>query len=243
MEAAQALGQLAQHKPDQPGAAPALAALEAAFTGKDGRPRRCAQAVASALAGNHSGSAWLLGLEQKKRLPDDVRQRRGPAAAQQPLSATCKTRRWSLFPPPPKMDPKKLPPIAVLAKRVGDAVKGKALLAASAKNDMQCLKCHTIRGAGGQVGPDLSMIGKKASRENLYESILLPSKAIADQYLQWKIDKNDGLSDQRPHRRGNADLDHAARRQRQGHENRQKGHRYADEAGRVADAGEHRRRT
>ncbi len=92
------------------------------------------------------------------------------------------------------MDLKKLPPIAVLAKRVGDAAKGKALLAASVKNDMQCLKCHTIRGAGGQVGPDLSMIGKKASRENLFESILYPSKAIADQYLQWKIDKTDGIS-------------------------------------------------
>ncbi len=99
-----------------------------------------------------------------------------------------------LFPPPPKIDPKKLPAIAVLVRRQGDAAKGKRLLEASAKNDMQCLKCHTVRGAGGQVGPDLSVIGKKASRENLYESIILPSKAIADQYLQWKIDKNDGIS-------------------------------------------------
>ncbi len=36
VEAALSLGQLAQRKSDQPGAAPALAALEAAFTGKDG---------------------------------------------------------------------------------------------------------------------------------------------------------------------------------------------------------------
>src|SRR5262249_38859474 len=47
----------------------------------------------------------------------------------------------------------------------------------------QCLRCHTIRGLGGNVGPDLSVIGKKASRENLFESILYPSKAIADQYI------------------------------------------------------------
>ena len=99
-----------------------------------------------------------------------------------------------LFPPPPKIDLKKLPAIAVLIKRQGDAEKGKKLLEASAKNDMQCLKCHTIHGVGGQVGPDLSVIGKKASRENLYESILYPSKAIADQYLQWKIDQVDGIS-------------------------------------------------
>ena len=31
------------------------------------------------------------------------------------------------------------------------------------------------------------MIGKKASRENLFESILQPSKAIADQYVNWQI--------------------------------------------------------
>jgi putative heme-binding domain-containing protein len=43
------------------------------------------------------------------------------------------------------------------------------------------------RGVGGQVGPDLSMIGKKASRENLYESLLIPSKAIADQYIQHQV--------------------------------------------------------
>jgi putative heme-binding domain-containing protein len=44
-----------------------------------------------------------------------------------------------------------------------------------------------VRGVGGQVGPDLAMIGKKASRENLYESILIPSKAIADQYIQHSV--------------------------------------------------------
>ncbi len=190
--AALSLGQLAQRKSDQPGAAPALAALRTAFASK-GADLGERQAVASALAGNHSGSAWLIGLEQKKRLPDDVRNDVARLLRNSPFR-DLHDKALALFPPPPKMDLKKLPPIAVLARRRGDAARGKALLAASAKNDMQCLKCHTIRGAGGQVGPDLSMIGKKASRENLYESILLPSKAIADQYLQWKIDKMDGVS-------------------------------------------------
>jgi putative heme-binding domain-containing protein len=59
---------------------------------------------------------------------------------------------------------------------------------------MQCLKCHTIRGFGGNIGPDLSVIGKKASRDNLFESILYPSKAIADQYLTWQIETTKGLA-------------------------------------------------
>lgn len=37
------------------------------------------------------------------------------------------------------------------------------------------------------------MIGKKASRENLFESILYPSKAIADQFVTWVIETNKGL--------------------------------------------------
>jgi putative heme-binding domain-containing protein len=97
-----------------------------------------------------------------------------------------------LFPPPGKLDPKKFPAIAVLAKRQGDAEKGRKLLAATLTNEAQCLKCHTVRGVGGQVGPDLSMIGKKASRENLIESILLPSKAIADQFIQWRVETKNG---------------------------------------------------
>ena len=59
---------------------------------------------------------------------------------------------------------------------------------------MQCLKCHTVRGVGGSIGPDLSMIGKKASRENLFESILYPSKAIADQYVNWNVETKKGVT-------------------------------------------------
>ena len=99
-----------------------------------------------------------------------------------------------LFPAPGKLDPKKLPAIAVLAKRIGNAVRGEAIFKASCQERGAMPACHSIRGVGGNIGPDLSMIGKKASKENLYDSILTPSKAIADQYLQWKINTLDGKS-------------------------------------------------
>jgi putative membrane-bound dehydrogenase-like protein len=190
--AAQALGQLAQRKADQPGATQALTTLQNAFANKD-QNTALRDTAASALAGTRPGSAWLLHLEEKKQLPDALRNDVARLLRNSPYP-DLQNKALVLFPPPAKIDPKKLPSIAVLVKRHGDAEKGKKLLEASAKNDMQCLKCHTIHGVGGQVGPDLSVIGKKASRENLYESILYPSKAIADQYLQWKIDKVDGIS-------------------------------------------------
>src|SRR5439155_27002201 len=92
-----------------------------------------------------------------------------------------------LFPAPGKLNPKALPAMAELAKRTGDAARGKLVWDASLAGAAQCAKCHTVRGVGGQVGPDLSMIGKKGGKENLLESILLPSKAIADQYIQQSI--------------------------------------------------------
>jgi putative heme-binding domain-containing protein len=45
-----------------------------------------------------------------------------------------------------------------------------------------CLKCHRINTAGGQVGPDLTQVGKRFDRRALLESILLPSKIIDPKY-------------------------------------------------------------
>ena len=98
------------------------------------------------------------------------------------------------YPPAAKLDIDRLPEISVLAKKRGDIERGKAILAASANNDAACLKCHTINGVGGKIGPDLSAIGTKASRENMLESILYPSKAIADQFVQWNVVTKKGVA-------------------------------------------------
>lgn len=96
------------------------------------------------------------------------------------------------FPTTAKLDVAGLPPLSVLAARRGDATNGQRLLFASLSSELQCLKCHAVRGVGGAIGPDLSQIGTKASRENLYESILHPSKAIADQFVQWSVTTGQG---------------------------------------------------
>lgn len=98
------------------------------------------------------------------------------------------------FPTTTKLDIKKLPALSVLAARHGDAERGKQILAASLKGDAQCMKCHAVKGTGGNVGPDLATIGTKASRENLLESILYPSKAIADQFAQWNVTTTRGVT-------------------------------------------------
>lgn len=46
----------------------------------------------------------------------------------------------------------------------------------------QCFKCHRFAGIGGMVGPDLSAVGRRFSKHDLLESLLVPSKVISDQY-------------------------------------------------------------
>jgi len=42
-----------------------------------------------------------------------------------------------------------------------------------------CATCHTVRGKGGQVGPDLTAIGVNYKRQDLVTSVLEPSRTIA----------------------------------------------------------------
>jgi putative membrane-bound dehydrogenase-like protein len=190
----QALGQLLDARGRTNAATkPAADALRGLVLGQDKTPVVLREAAVSALAGSRAGTQWLLELHDKKQLPDELKKSAGIVLRNSQFP-DLRNKAMLAFPPPGKIDLKKLPSIPVLATRKGDASRGKAILAASLKGETQCLKCHTVRGVGGQIGPDLSMIGKKASRENLLESILYPSKAIADQYVNWNVETKKGLT-------------------------------------------------
>ena len=51
----------------------------------------------------------------------------------------------------------------------------------------QCFQCHRVDGEGRNVGPDLSRIGQKYGRRELYESIINPSAAIGHEYQPWVL--------------------------------------------------------
>jgi putative heme-binding domain-containing protein len=169
----------------------ALKALQQAVIGK--ATPELKQAAITALAGNRTGTGWLLQLAEKKELAEELKPFVGRLLRNSPFQGE-RNKALQIFPAPGKLDPKKLPAFSELAKRTGNAENGKAILAKSATSELQCMKCHVVNGTGGKIGPDLSAIGKKGSKEDLYNSLILPSKAIADQYLSWKVDTDDGLS-------------------------------------------------
>jgi quinoprotein glucose dehydrogenase len=59
----------------------------------------------------------------------------------------------------------------------GNAEAGKKVFAERA--EVSCVRCHKVQGEGGEVGPELTGLGKKNGRAYLLTSILYPNAAIA----------------------------------------------------------------
>lgn len=72
----------------------------------------------------------------------------------------------------------------------GNVSGGRELFTRSA--NLRCAACHRVDGAGSTLGPDLSGIGKKYSREQILEQLLQPSKTIDPRYATQVVETSDG---------------------------------------------------
>jgi len=146
-------------------------------------------AAVTALGRNAPGQKLLLGMVEQNNLAADLRF----AAANVLLSSaddairTTAGKRLSL---PAAAGGEPLPPIAALIQRSGDAARGKELYATIGT----CAKCHKVKGEGKEVGPDLSEIGSKLSKEAMYVSILDPSAGVSVNYETWLARTLDGTT-------------------------------------------------
>jgi uncharacterized repeat protein (TIGR03806 family) len=77
-----------------------------------------------------------------------------------------------------------------ILKLAGDAKRGQALFHQSTA--LQCRTCHKVGQEGTDLGPDLTLIGKKLDRAKLLESILQPSKEIDPKFQSWQVETNTG---------------------------------------------------
>lgn len=57
-----------------------------------------------------------------------------------------------------------------------------------------CSTCHTIRGEGGNVGPDLTQVGNRFSPKDILEHTIDPGKEVSDQYAATVFTMKDGSS-------------------------------------------------
>lgn len=71
----------------------------------------------------------------------------------------------------------------------GNAERGERILR---RAELSCMKCHSIAGAAGGVGPDLSSVGLSAPVDYVINSILVPDQAIKEQFHTLVVATNDG---------------------------------------------------
>jgi putative heme-binding domain-containing protein len=76
-----------------------------------------------------------------------------------------------------------------LANR-GDPKRGKALF--DDRQGVGCIKCHRVNGTGGEGGPDLTRIAGNYGRAELVESVLFPSKQVAEGFRTTTLALADG---------------------------------------------------
>jgi len=156
------------------------------FDGKENPMDRRIAAV-RALGKTSSGAGDLLWRVENKRNDPDL---------EPVIAATLHGAPWEWareraakhFPLPPSKDAKPMPSIADLMKRSGNIENGAVVFAGTGT----CAKCHIVNGKGIEIGPDLSEIGDKLSREAMFESILFPSAGISHNYENWIVAKDDG---------------------------------------------------
>jgi putative heme-binding domain-containing protein len=151
------------------------------------RPLAVRAAAVAALGRNAPGQKFLLATVEQGKLPEDLKF----AAANVLLSSADEAIKTAagkhlMLPAAAGGDP--LPPIAELVKRNGDAARGKTLYATTGT----CAKCHKLQGEGKEVGPDLSEIGSKLSKEAMYLSILDPNAGVSFNYETWSVRTLDG---------------------------------------------------
>ena len=138
---------------------------------------------------SRQGAAELVKLAESKQFDESL----APALSAALYSSTFEDVRVAaakLFPLPPGKDSKPLPSLGELAQMKGNIGNGQKLFATTGK----CNTCHIVNGEGKEVGPNLSEIGAKLSRQALFESIIFPSAGISHNYESWTIVLHNGTT-------------------------------------------------
>lgn len=149
-----------------------------------GKPKPLRMATLRLLAQSKSGCLLMLNMAEKGELPKDLTLRATETLNANP-DEDVRLMASQLLPPPINKEGKALPPVKTLLAMTGDPARGRKVF--FNEEGPQCYRCHRIGKDGKDVGPDLSKIGGKLAKDAIFESILTPSAAIAQQFEVWIV--------------------------------------------------------
>ncbi len=140
------------------------------------------RAAVKAVSKVNNGAAELVKLVDEKTLDPELEQTVAAALHSAP-SREARAQAQRLFPLPPSKDNVPTPPISELTKLNGNMPNGRMVFFSTGT----CHKCHVVDGMGREIGPNLSEIGSKLSREAMFESVLYPSAGISHNFELWTV--------------------------------------------------------
>lgn len=151
------------------------------------RPYDRRRAAVTGLARSKTGQTQLVQLATTKTLVGDTFLVAGALLARS-KHENIRDAASKVLPQPVQKDSKPMPPIDQLAKLSGDVAAGIKLFRAEGT----CANCHIVAEYGKDVGPNLSEIGSKLSREAMLTSILVPSAGISHNYENFSVLTDEG---------------------------------------------------
>jgi putative heme-binding domain-containing protein len=87
------------------------------------------------------------------------------------------------------LSPEALAKLVAEVNAHGDPARGEAIFR---RSDLNCMSCHAVSKAGGDVGPDLSAVGQSSPPDYIINSILIPDQSIKEQYHTQVVLTDDG---------------------------------------------------
>ena len=107
------------------------------------------------------------------------------AKRKDPALKTCFTETWSKIEKSPD-------PLASFHQclRGGDAEAGREVF--TQKPQAGCIRCHSVDGHGGQIGPELTWLRHSVERLHILESIILPNATIAEGFASATLKLQNG---------------------------------------------------
>ncbi|PAY16713.1 hypothetical protein CKO51_25065 [Rhodopirellula sp. SM50] len=151
------------------------------------RPYDQRRAAVAGLARTKDGEKRLIDLATEKTLVGDTFLIAGALLARS-KDGGIRNAAANVLPQPAQKDSQPLPPIDELAKMTGDVTAGEKLFRGAGT----CANCHIVNNYGKDVGPNLSEIGTKLSREAMLTAVLAPSAGISHNYENFSVLTEEG---------------------------------------------------
>jgi putative heme-binding domain-containing protein len=87
------------------------------------------------------------------------------------------------------LTPAELNQLVALVTTKGDPARGESIFR---RADLNCMSCHALAKAGGDVGPDLSSVGQTSPPDYIINSILNPDQSIKEQFHTLLVQTSEG---------------------------------------------------